>query len=1115
MKGGLSVLRLLIGPAGTGKTAAVMNEIRERVRAEVPGALLLVPEQYSHEAERELCLRCGDTTSRFAEVFSFTGLARRVLAQQGGAGLPYLDKGGRLLCMALALEKIGAHLEVYGAARRRAELPGTLLAAVDELKTAGVTAEVLSAASALCDGDLGKKLTDLSLVLEAYEAVVANGHADPADRLTVLAEKLGEGAAGKHIHVYLDGFIDFTFQEREVIRALMQSGAEVTVCLTLDGLHGENEIFSLSRRAARELLACAGELGLETRIERFDVPSGRDKALVFFADQMFSYSSAPYGEPVESLALYRAESMAAECEFAAAKALTLVRERGCRWRDIAIAVRGFEDYRPLLESTFRHYGVPLFVAKKSDLLSRPLPALVSLAYDILDGGWDVDDVVSYLRTGLTGLSAAECDTLETYIFKWQLRAAAWQRRGDWKQHPDGYGGTDNDASRERLDQINALRRRVAAPLLAFDGRSREAVTAGEQASALAAYLEDLKLPELLSERAERLEREGRETLAQEYRQLWEIFVSALEQSEAILGDTPMDRGRFGKLFLLMLGKYDIGTIPVSLDRVSAGDFDRMRRRSIRHLIVLGASDQRLPMAEEAAGLFSEEERERLLEVDIDLGGAGENELWREFSLIYSVLTLPSESLSLCCPLTDADGGTPRPAFVYSRAKALFDLPVHSVQTGEARLSAPAPALTLAANGIRGGSARERAASDYVRAAFPERYAALVAASDMSRGRLSPRAVEALYGRRLKLSASQIDRFSACQFAYFCQYGLRAKPYKPAGFTPPEIGTFMHFVLEGVAREVKERGGFAAVTDEELTALTAGRVEEYIHAELNDFQEKTPRFVYLFQRLTKDVKQVVSDMAAELRRSDFEPLSFELDFSSAGELRPPELDGAELALTGVVDRVDGWLHEGRLYLRVVDYKTGRRKFSLSDVWYGMGLQMLLYLFALGSGGEALYGREIVPAGVMYVPARSPLLSLPRDTDSEESAKKHSEELRRSGLVLGDDALIEAWERGEDKRYIPLHFRSGKPSGAGLASAEQMGRLSRHIQRCLTGMAQQLRQGSIAADPYYRSQQENACLNCDFFDACHFADGANGESCRYMPKLSDNAVWGLLEEVDSHA
>ncbi len=1107
------MLRFVIGRAGAGKTAALIREIRENMLRGMGGNILLVPEQYSHEAERELCRVCGDSLSLYAEVLSFSGLARSLETRRGGAAAPWLDQGGRMLCMALALQSTGAQLKVYGAAQRRPEMQAMLLKAVDELKTARVDAEALYLAAAACPDGLGDKLTDLALVLDAFDAVVANGRADPADRLTMLAQAIDAGGLDASAKVFVDGFIDFTRQEQEVLCAMLRQGVQLTVCLTLDDLYGENEIFALSRRAALALQDAAEELGQAVQVTKLE--SADDSALRFFAEHMFDYTDAAFegGAPVR---LMRTQSMSAECEQAAALCLTLVRDGGCRWRDIAIVARGFDDYRGTLESVFRHYGVPLFTASRSDLMAKPLPALIACAYEILEGGWALDDMVSYLRTGLAGLTEKECDELESYLFKWQLRGSAWTRRGDWRQHPDGYGGEYTPEVEERLERINALRRRVASPLKAFEKAAKEAETATAQAKALAGLFADLRLPETLSRRAEELQALGRDKSAAEYRQLWELTVSALEQCDGILGESVLDYTQFGRLFTLMLSRYDIGTIPVSLDRVTAGDFDRNRRRDIRHLIVLGASDSRLPMAEEAGGIFSLDERERLLALDIALGPGGDSELWREFALIYYTLTLPSESLSLLCPAQDADGAELRPAFVFRRAQSLFGLEVESADLTDARMSAPAPALGLAAQAIHGGGGREQAAAEYFNKNQPARAAALKAASELTRGSLSKDGVARLYGKRLRLSASRVEKFASCRFAYFCQYGLKAKPHMPAGFQPPEMGTFMHYVLENVAREAGARGGFRKVSDTELEALTDTYVEAYIHDELNDFQEKSSRFVYLFKRLRENVRRVVKDMAEELRVSDFVPLDFELDFSKAQDIPPIELGGGAdaLSLIGVADRVDGWLHEGKLYLRVVDYKTGHKEFSLSEVLQGMNLQMLLYLFTLSDGGAKRYGHEIVPAGVMYIPARAPMLNADAAMDSDAVVSERNKELRRSGLLLDNEALKEAWEHGNEKRYIPIKIRYGKPVPDSLASLERLGLLDRHIRRTLSGMAKELRAGSITADPFFRSQSDNACLRCDYRGACRFQEGRGGEKSRFLPKYSPAEVWAMMEEGETH-
>ena len=405
------MLRFVIGRAGAGKTAALIREIKENMARGIGGNILLVPEQYSHEAERELCRVCGDSLSLYAEVLSFSGLARSLEAKRGGAAAPWLDQGGRMLCMALALQGVGARLKVYGAARRRAEMQAMLLKAVDELKTARLGPEQLIAAAAECPDGLGDKLTDLALVLDAFDAVVANGRADPADRLTMLADAVDAGGLDQNARVFADGFIDFTRQEQEVLCAMLRQGVQLTVCLTLDDLYGDSEIFALSRRAARALKDAAEELGQPVRVTVLESESTGGSALRFFAEHMFDYGDERFDGPAP-IRLLRAQSMSVECEEAAALCLSLVRDRGCRWRDIAIVARGFEDYRGTLESVFRHYGVPLFTAARSDLMGKPLPALIACAYEIIEGGWALDDMVSYLRTGLAGLTEAECDELK-------------------------------------------------------------------------------------------------------------------------------------------------------------------------------------------------------------------------------------------------------------------------------------------------------------------------------------------------------------------------------------------------------------------------------------------------------------------------------------------------------------------------------------------------------------------------------------------------------------------------------------------------------------------------------------------------------------------------------
>lgn len=390
------------------------------------------------------------------------------------------------------------------------------------------------------------------------------------------------------------------------------------------------------------------------------------------------------------------------------------------------------------------------------------------------------------------------------------------------------------------------------------------------------------------------------------------------------------------------------------------------------------------------------------------------------------------------------------------------------------------------------------------------------AAALRRGALSPAAVEALYGSRVRMSASRMDKFKSCHFSYFMQYGLKAKPRRQAGFDAPEMGAFVHYVLEKVLSKAAERGGVSQVDNEWLGAVCKACMEQYAKEELGGLENKTPRFRYLFRRLLHTVSLIVENVADELRASEFQPISFELGFGETGDLPPVELevDGFTLSVSGFVDRVDGWEQDHKLYLRVVDYKTGSKKFDLTEIWNGMGMQLLLYLFALKREGKTLYGKEIVPAGVLYLPARQVILQGSRGMTREERRLRADAELKRRGLLLNSPEVLSAMEHWEEGgvRFLPIKVsaKTGAITGDALATALQFEKLSRHLDSLLVQITRELQEGKIDADPWYRGPSQSACLWCEFAGACHFDEGC-GDKRRYLPGVKNAEFWARLENI----
>ena len=1113
------MLKLLLGRAGAGKTAAIL----ERVAAAKKGRhLIIVPEQSSHEMERRLCAVAGNRACLHAEVLSFTRLASRVLANAGGLAAPALDPGGRVLLMCAARKAVSTALTVYARPSQKPAFLSGLLATLDECKQYCVSPEDLTRAGEELPGQEGEKLRDLGLIFGAYDALTARVAADPRDRLTRLAEGLSESGWAQGSTVYVDGFTDFTPQQLQVLRQLWRQAGSLTVSLTCDGGEEQQEagIFAPARRTIAQLTRAArtDHIPVETEVLR-----GRNyckvKELSYIEEHLFSETPHAWKGETEGVKLFTAVSPRSEVEWTAAEILRLVREEGLRFREIGVVARGFDAYAPLIEEVFGRYGIPVFLDSVTDVLQKPVFAVVMGALDVVAGGYDREDLFRYLKTGLTGISRSDCDLLENYALKWDLKGSQWTTSAPWTMHPRGYGFPMTEGDQALLDHLDAVRRQLVEPLEELRSNTNE--TGEGQAISLYKFLEAIQLPQRLEERAQALRARGELKRAEEYSQLWEILCGGLEQCAAILGHTPLGMEEFAQLFKLVLAQYDVGAIPVSLDRATAGDAARLGDRRCAALFFLGADDGALPQVTPAPGLFTDDDRSLLASMGLELSPQLTDKLDREMTIVYGACARPDCHLTVSWAALGPQGEERSPSFLWERLRRLFPdvVPVREKGLAEDfRLAAPRAALEMA--GAHPEVLRILRQQD-VLASLAER---LERGMSLERGRLCTDSVARLYGQRVPMSASRMDKYRSCHFSYFMQFGLKARPRQAAGFQAPEYGTFVHYVLEHILKDTAwkvEEGSGGWTWDRTIVRQQIHTImETYIAQELGGLENKTPRFIYLFHRLSRPVTQVVENVLEELSVSQFQPISFELGFGDRGDLPPVELTaaGITVSVSGFVDRVDGWVHDGRLYLRVVDYKTGRKSFDLTEVWNGLGLQMLLYLFTLEEKGESLYNYAITPAGVLYLPARAAVAKGSRIMTEEERRKQTDAELRRHGLLLDDPDVLEAMEAmGEHgPRFLPVKVssRTGAITGEALVTAERLGRLKTHTQRILMEIAGELSSGVIDADPYWRGPEKNACLYCDYAAACHFEDGNGNDRRRYFPSIDGEHFWDFIEQEDGH-
>lgn len=1091
------MLHLLTARAGGGQLQTILRRMGENDGR----SILIVPEQYSHETERALCRALTPAQCAQCEVLSFTRLARRVAECVGGVADKTLDGGGRVLLMYAAVHQVAEHLKVYRTPSRKSAFLAGLVATVDECKSYGVAPETLAAAGETLGGSEGDKLNDIALIYGAYAALTACSAADPRDRLDKLTEGL-EGstwAAEKSFWVW--GFTDFTAQEGGVLRALMAKGKQLTVALTLDSMGDDpSDIFAPAKRTAAYLRRLAESAGSPVKQEILPYQSCRVESLTYLEQNLFALSPEPFaGEG--NVTVVTARDPRSEVEWTAAEILRLVREEHYRFRDIAVCARGFEGYSDWVESVFSRYGVPLFFSAVTDILQKPVLALVTAALDSVAGGYAAEDVLRCLKTGLTGLDEDERDILENYVLTWDIRGSRWTQEKPWTMHPSGYGRDWTEEDRALVERLDHLRRRLITPLERL--RRTENRTGKGFAMALWQCLESMCVPERLTDRAGILEERGELQRAAEYRQLWDILCGGLEQCALLLGDTAMELEEFSNLFQLVLSQYDVSAIPVSLDRVTAGDCTRMAGKEVRALFLLGADSGSIPKASPAPGLLSDRDRGLLAEQDIDLAPRMEDKLRREMTIVYETCSVPRERLYISWSCAGSGGEERSPSFLVERLRVLFPNGKEA-NDGRIPLCAPLPALERAGL-LPEASAALRALPEWKDAA--ER---VEAARLWRRGRLSRAGTEALYGTIIPLSATKLDQLASCHFAHFMRYGLNARPRERAKFQAADYGTFLHFVLETVLRRASETPeGLEKLAESETTRRTEtdSAAEAYTEQSLQGMEE-SGRFRYQFKRMRRAADHVLDNAVAELAVSDFRPAAFELGFGRKDGLPAVTAhNGVSVRLSGLVDRVDCWEHEGKHYLRVVDYKTGKKAFDFTDIQNGLGLQMLLYLFALEKEGNAFFGaEEIVPAGVLYLPARDPVVDGSRSMTAEEIRAAADKELVRRGLLLDDPEVLNAMEHAPDGkcRYLPLSGRS-----EATVSREQLKHLSDLVKDKLYRAAGELAAGNIDADPYWRGDDQNACRWCDYAAACHFETGC-GDRLRRQRALSAKEFWTQMDE-----
>ncbi len=1058
------MLNLILGKNWLVNRNEVFRRIAKDVHDRKENRILLVPELISHESERLLCAAAGDTASRYAEVLSFTRLVRRVSDYTGTAPDPCLDNGGRIVAMASVSRQLSSRLKAYAAMETKPEFLRGLMDAVDEFKRCCITPEDLSKASKVLEGSFAQKLEELSLIMESYDALCVRGKRDPRDQMTWLLEQLEDSTFAEEHTFYIDGFPDFTRQNMAILEHLIRVSPNVTVSLNCDQIGSSLLAFEKAGRTAQEIFQCAQKAEVEVSLE---ILSEGNDVLKEVREKLFQGSiSTPLKEPV--LQTFCSDTPFQESMSAVHQILELVRN-GCRYRDFSVVCTDLDIYKPFLEMIFRRYNIPFYCSGTEPILQKSVISTVLTAIDAAQSGFDSKSILRYLRSALSPMDPDICDMLENYSVIWGIRGQKWMQ--NWENHPEGLGCQWEDSHRQYLAMLNDARSAVMRPLAQLQQGFQAASSIRDQVISIYQFLEEIELEKRLARLAQDMDASGDNQSAQVLNQLWEILVSALEQLYDVLGETQWDGEHFVRLFRLLLSQYDVGTIPPVLDAVQIGSVSAMRCNQQKHLMILGAEEGKFPGYNGSSGVLTDQERVALRELGVPLTGGAMEGIQAEFAEIYGVFGGATETIRL---FNSGD----QPSFIFRRM---------SVLSGGIQ-EANNPMGYALADSFEAGAylARWNADAEANRMGIASDYQNILACRNYTLGTVETRQIQKLYGNTLNLSASQIDRLAECRLSYFLKYGLRAKERKEIMVDPAEFGTYVHAVLENTARCVQQMGGFRVVSLEETLSIAHRYSEEYAADRFS--QIESDRMAYLFRRNIQELDMVVEELWQELKDSQFEPVGFEVNFGGTDGLPPIAIPNKRMQalLRGFIDRVDVWQSPGSSYYRVVDYKTGKKDFDYCDVFNGVGLQMLLYLFALRSSGEPFLGHHPVPAGVQYFPARAPYLSTEGILDDIAAKKVRSPQWKRKGLLLQDEVVLQAMEPGDQPIRLCYSVRKDGTYSGDLADRDQLKLLEQYIFHILGRLVEDIASGCVEPNPYTRGSSHSACAYCPYGTICHEAE-----------------------------
>ena len=1138
-------LRFCFGPSGSGKSHRIYEEIMQRA-AEEPGRnfLIIVPDQFTMQTQKDLVMRSDRDGILNIDVLSFGRLSHRILEEVGTKEMPVLDDTGKSLVLQKVAADLKEQLPAMGSLLHKQGYIHEVKSAISEFMQYGISTQDMDKliTSAQKRGALAMKLKDLKTLYRGFQNYIRDHFITTEETLDVLRRSLSKSKILKGSVVVFDGFTGFTPIQNRLIQELMRVCAETIVTVTIGvgedpyKMDGEQKLFHLSKKTVADLEKLAAEAEVE-RGEDLFVKGGPNRfakapALHYLEQNLFRYQYEPYAGEQQEIHMFEALSPREEVHQTALYIRHLIREQGMTYRDIAVVIGDLEGYASYVETEFGQLEIPCFLDRTRGIVLNPMIEYIKSALQLYIKDFSYDTVFHFLRSGMADISREEIDELENYVIRTGARGYRTYSRLFTRRTEELQGNAEGSeqAEEKTMERLNRIRQQFMDAVEILHMGSRE--KAGDYVSHLYDFLEQNQVQQKLLNYQQQFEKEGDLSRAREYAQIYRLVMDLLDQVYELLGEEEISRQEFADILEAGFGEITVGTIPQSVDRIVVGDMERTRLKQVKVLFFLGVNDGNIPKNASKGGIISDMDREFLIESGTEMAPSPRQQMYIQRLYLYLNMTKPSEQLYLSYAKVNSEGKGIRPSYLIDTVRKLF--PAMSVEYPQNRSR-----LEQIEGRQEGARYLAEELREYVEGTLPEEerqdfylmyraYEADAAGRDLltraafrryRESGLSRIVARALYGQQLENSVSRLETYAACACRHFLQYGLSLQEREEFGFEASDMGTVYHAVLENFAGKLAESNlTWWDFTEDFAAKAVKESVEAYAATYGETVLYSSARNEYAITRMSRILTRTVLTLQKHLKQGSFQPDDYELSFRFAEDLDSIHVDLSEdekMHLQGRIDRIDVSEDTEHVYVKVIDYKSGNRKFDLAELYYGLQLQLVVYMnAAMEMESRKHPDKEIVPAALLYYHIDDPTIETPVELTDEQINEQILAKLRMNGVVNSDPGVVERLDRYMQDKSVVIPVEKKKDGSfsarSGVLSREEMQLISSYVDAKIRSIGREILDGKIAANPYEKGNEE-ACTYCAYKKVCGFDGSIPGYEKRQLEDLDKQALMQRMQET----